>query len=470
LFWEKTAVTAALLPILSLGYLHEGNLGRRLLATLRLWRGWLLTALPLIGYVGYFVSAGYGGASRSVGVRDLAGVLWLQWSRVIGPSLFGGPWTWFDTPGVSLGYAWMSRPVMVATELAVLGLMVAGVLLVGWRSLLGWLVPAVPLVIGTSVIAFGRFAFFGKLISTTLRYGADLAVPLFLGVALALTPTSAAAIARRCRPVTEPTPSPAGSPATDTPAIDSPVLADAARPASAGRRAPWWKWSPVAVLALAGAVWLLGASLSVARFDRHWAANPTHRYVRTLTAGIEQAGPTANLYDTTVSQSVLPIFFGPHWHMSDFLPLTGHVPNLDAPSSEPLLADDQGRLRPAALVPAVFRQPSVPGGLCTFLVQGSGTFRIPFDTPAPEGDGFLRVDYLQFRPSTVEILVEDISGRTHAPVAGSRVVAGQTLGALTLRLPITSVSAVIVQSSAPDTHLCINRLTVGAPFVIGGSR
>jgi hypothetical protein len=220
------------------------------------------------------------------------------------------------------------------------------------------------------------------------------------------------------------------------------------------------------VLVVFGALWLVGAGSSVITFDRHWGANPTHRYVRTLTAAIDSGGPSLNLYDTTVSQRVLPIFFGPHWHLSDFLPLTGRTPLLDAPGTEPLLVDESGRPVPAALIPAATRGPP-PGGLCSYLVQGTGTFRIPFDQPAAEGDGFLRIDYLQQRPSTARVTVLDATGGEHQPVTGSRVLFGDLLSHVTLRLPLTSVSAVVVRTDAPNIHLCIGRLTVGAPFPAG---
>src|SRR5206468_922145 len=101
----------------------------------------------------------------------------------------------------------------------------------------GWLLPALPLVVGTSAVAFGRFHAFGVLIATTLRYGADLAVPLFLGLALALTPTSAAAIRHRVVG-DEPLPNP---------------VAD--RPGRRRARHPGWRPGLAAVLLLAAA-WL----------------------------------------------------------------------------------------------------------------------------------------------------------------------------------------------------------------------
>ena len=233
--------------------------------------------------------------------------------------------------------------------------------------------------------------------------------------------------------------------------------------AGRGRRAT------VLVAATAAALWLAGSLLSVADFTRHWGANPAHRYVSTLKAEIAKAGPKLNLYDSTVSPAVLPFFFGPRWHMSDFLPLTGRVPALDAPATEPLLAVDSGALVPAVLIPAAIRQPPA-GGLCAYLAQGAGTWRIPFDKPAPEGDGFLRLDYLQERPSTAEVAVEDLNGAVHAPVSQRKVVFAHQLSHVTLRLPITSVRAVILRTSAPETHLCLGRLTVGAPFPTGAPR
>lgn len=498
LFWEKVAVSAILLPILSLGYLHDGTLRRRLVATARQWRGWLAAAVPITAFTAYFVAAGYGGAAKAVSAPDLAGVLWMQWSRLVGPSLLGGPWSWFKDPNVSLGYARASTTVALLAQVGFIALALLGIRLIGWKSLLAWSIPAVPLVLGTTLVALGRFAYFGQLIATTLRYGADLAAPLFLGLALAITPTSAAAIRRRLAPLAADQPvavdhpvtvddlagrdEPADQPALIGPPADQPALigppADqpaligrpADQPVAAERRAtgrarPW----AVLVTAVAAVLWLLGSLLSVADFDRHWGANPTHRYVNTLKTNIAEAGPGLNLYDSTVSQAALPIFFGPRWHLSDFLPLTGQVPVFDAPATEPLLADEKGALRPAVLVPAAIRQPP-PGGLCAYLAAGAGTWRIPLDQPAPEGDGFLRIDYLQPRPSAAEVTVEDLHGVVRSPIPRRQVIFGYQLSHVTLRLPITSVRAVIVRTKAPDTHLCIGRLTVGAPFAVGGSR
>lgn len=447
LFWEKAAVAALMLPVLSLGYLHAGSLRARLAGNLRQWAGWLLTVAPLAMFGGYFLAAGYGGASQSVRISDLLRVLWLHWSRVVAPSLFGGPWRWFNFPGVSLGYAESSTAVAVLVQFGFAVLVLVGIRLVGWKSLIGWLLPALPLLVGTSAVAFGRFQAFGVLIATTLRYGADLAVPLFLGLALALTPTSAAAIRHRV--------------AGDEPV---PELADDRHGRRRARR-PGWRPAAVAVLLLAVG-WLVGAGSSVASFDGQWAANPTHRYVRTLTAAIDSGGPSLNLYDTTVSQRVLPTFFGPHWHLSDFLPLTGRKPVLDGPGTESLLVDDDGRPVPAAFVPSATRGPP-PGGLCSYLVQGAGTFRIPFSPPAVEGDGFLRLDYLQQRPSVATVSVLDVHGVERQPVTGGRVLFGDLLSHVTLRLPITSVAAVVIRTQAPDTHLCLGRLAVGAPFPVG---
>jgi hypothetical protein len=463
LFWEKVAVSALVLPILSLGYLHDGTLRQRLAASLRHWRGWLLTAAPITAFTAYFVAAGYGGGVKAVSPRNLIEVFWLQWSRVIGPSLLGGPWNWLKDPNVALSYATASTAVTLLGQLGFVALAVLGIRLVGRKSLLAWAIPAVPLVFGAILVALGRYEFFRQLIATTLRYGADLAAPLFLGLALAITPTSAAAIRRRLAPVASGQPS-------DQRAADAHPAAEG-RPLDDDRTAPAGRGRRLAVLAgaAAAALWLTGSLLSVADFTRHWGANPAHRYVNTLKGNIAEAGPGLNLYDSTVSQAVLPTFFGKGWHMSDFLPLTGKVPALDAPATEPLLADDSGALVPAVLVPATVRQPPA-GGLCAYLVQGAGAWRIPFDTPAPEGDWFLRIDYLQQRPSTAEVAVEDPTGVLRTPVSQRKVLFEHRLSHVTLRLPVTSVRAVILRTSAPETHLCLGRLTVGAPFATGKPR
>lgn len=455
LFWEKVAVSAVLLPILSLAYLHDGTVRRRIAATLRRWVGWLLTAAPIAAFTGYFIAAGYGGATKPVGVSDLAGVLWMQWSRVVSPSLLGGPWSWFNDPHVLLGYADTTRFGLILTQLGFVAMAVAGVRLVGWKSLVAWTIPAAPLILGTTLVAVGRYAFFGQLIATTLRYGADLAVPLFIGLTLAVTPTTAAAIERRVL----------GEPVLDTAGPDS----DAAIRRSRARLPRGVRRPAVLATAAAAVLWLVGSLNSVARFDRHWGSNPSKAYVSALTSNIADAGPSLNLYDSTVPPSVLPFFFGPRWHMSDFLPLTGRVPTLDAPATEPVLANDEGALVPAVLIPAVTKEPPA-GGLCAYLVQGVGTFWIRLPKAAPEGDGFLRLDYLQQRPSTADVSIVDTRGVVRGPIPSGHVTFGYQLSHVTLRLPLTSVAAVIVRTGAPETHLCIGRLTVGAPFPAGSAK
>ncbi|PMU65307.1 hypothetical protein, partial [Pseudomonas sp. GP01-A5] len=84
--------------------------------------------------------------------------------------------------------------------------------------------------------------------------------------------------------------------------------------------------------------------------------------------------------------------------------------------------------------------------LCTYLLQGAGRFTVPFGRPAPEGDGFLRIDYLQQRPSTAQVSILDTAGRVLRPVAGATVLFGDLLSHVTLRLPITSVAAVVFQT------------------------
>lgn len=451
LFWEKAAALALMLPVVSFCYVYGGRLPERLRSALTQWRGWLATVLPPVLFAAFFLSQGYGGATKPIAASADLNVLWMQWSRVVAPSVFGGPWHWFYFQGVPLGYAQTSRLGLILTQVGFLVVVLLGVRLNGWKSLLGWLLPLLPLVVGTSLVALGRYQFFGLLISTILRYAADLAVPLFLGLALAVATPAPAGVRRRSalrwRDALR------GQPRL--------AAASAGRSAASGRKV----LAVLSVLAIGG--WLFGSLTSVSDFDRHWSADPTHRYVTTLRQSIDAAGPSLNLYDTTVSQSVLPIFFGPHWHLSDFLPLSGKVPTLDGPGTEPLVADDSGHLVPAAFVPAVTRGPP-PGGLCTYLIQGAGTFRIPFDRPAPAGDGFLRIDYLQPRPSVASVTVEDAGGYQHLPVGGSHVLFGDLLSHVTLRLPVTAVAAVTVHTDGPDTHLCIGKLTVGAPFPVGG--
>ena len=108
-FWEKTAIIGVILPILSLGYLSSGPVRSRLADLLRHWRGWLLTAVPPLLFVAYFLANHFGGSAHGIGAGDLVGVIRTAWLRLVVPALFGGPWHWFDAGNAYVSWSSPTR-------------------------------------------------------------------------------------------------------------------------------------------------------------------------------------------------------------------------------------------------------------------------------------------------------------------------------------------------------------------------
>lgn len=456
-FWEKTAIIGAMLPVLSLGYLHAGRFRRRLAELARRWPGWLVTAAPPLLFVGYFLTHHYGGSARGVGAGDLAGAVRTGWLRTATPALFGGPWHWFDAGTAYVSWSSPSTTAVVLSQLGLLALVVVGVMRLGRRSLTGWLLPVLSVTIGTVVVAIGRFFAFGDLIAVTMRYSFDFALALALGVALALIPSEAAAIAARAG---------AGEPArTDA---REPARTDA-EPAAQGGAG---EASPAGAGPAAGRRWLLLACclallasnvFSTWRFEQRWLQNPTRPYLDRLTANIERAGPTVNLYDTSVSSTVVPYFFGPTLHLSDLLGWGGTRVRFDQTDTAPLLVDQHGDLVAANLLPAATGVLQ-PKQLCQALAQGVGTWRVPLTKQLPYGEGFLHLEYFQQRPSTLNVLIETADGTLVPPATGSRVSFPVTLGAQLLRLRPSTATAVVIRSDSAATNICVGGIVIGAPF------
>ena len=435
-FWEKTAIIGIMLPVLSLGFLSTGSIGDRLRELVKRWRGWLLAAIPPLVFVAYFIGHHYGGSAREVKLADMVSVVKTGWLRMATPALFGGPWHWFDAGTAYVSWSAPSRTMVVLSQLAFVALVFLGWRRTGPRSLLGWLLPIMSVTIGTIVVAVGRYFAFGDLIAITMRYSFDFAFALVLGAGLALLPSSPDGITARAAG-TEPAPSLSGRPAP------SPLL----RPA-----------------VLAVCVLLVGSSVfSNVLFEQRWLKNPTKPYVDRLLTGVRQAGPGVNLYDTSVSNTVVPYFFGPTMHLSTLLSWTDAKVRFDQTDTAPLLVDQQGNLVAANLLPAASGVlPS--GALCQALVQGVGTWRIPLDKQLPLGDGFMHLEYFQQHPSTLSVLIEDASGRLLAPTTGSRVSFPVTLGAQLLRLPQSEARAVVIKSDSAAANICVGGVVIGAPF------
>lgn len=441
-FWEKTAIVGLILPILSVGYLTSGSMPNRLVQLARRWRGWLLTAVPPLLFVAYFVGHHYGGSARGIGVGNLLGVIKTAWLRLAAPALFGGPWRWFDAGNAYVSWSSPTVSAVVMSQLAFAVLVVLAWRRTGARSLVGWSLPLLSVAIGTAVVAIGRFFAFGDLVAVTMRYSFDFALALALGAALALIPSAPAAIAERA----------GAHPTVPAPAADP---ADAGTGRAAARRT---------LLVVTGcALLVLSSVVSTMKFEHRWLQNPTEPYVDRLTASVTAAGPGINLYDTPVSSKVVPYFFGPTMHLSELLSWTGADVRFDQTDTAPKLVDTDGNLVAANLLPSAFGV-LPPHQTCEVLAQGVGTWRVPLTKRLPYGDGFLRMEYYQQRVGTLTVQIEDASGRLMAPTTGSRVSFPVTLGAQLLRTPPAEAVAVVIKSDNAATNTCIGGIVIGAPF------
>ena len=422
-FWEKSAVTAFLLPLLSVGVVGTGSIKSRLGQLLRQWRGWLLTYLPLVGYVVYFVTGGYGSAARSAGLAAGPRVSVQQWVDSLWPSVLGGPWHWFATGD---SYASVSSSYMV---LRILGQVACVVLVVTawrrmrWNGLAAVAIPAVSVLVGMSLVSAGRYAFFGDLIAMAYSYLFDLAVPMVItistvwGAAPALTARSRGALPIKLFPVT------------------------------------------VAVLVVSSSL------LSALTWTSRWAKSPARTYVTNLLAQIDANHGMLSLYDSTVPQSVVPYVNG-HRHVSDLLQLAHRRAQFGGTVTQPQLVDDTGHVRPATFFP-VGAIAENPKEFCSNPLQGAATIVRALHGSIAENEYFLRIAYFQQRPTTVTLTVRDRYGSVISPASNATILLDQSLGTAIVRLTAGVPATITISSTNSATNLCISDAAVGVPFSSG---
>ncbi|HEY0169139.1 MAG TPA: hypothetical protein VGB75_18995 [Jatrophihabitans sp.] len=444
-FWELSGITALLLPILSVGFLHSGTVGQRLRACLRRWPGWLVLTAALAGWLGYFVAGPYGGAAHRLAFGSALHVLRTGWLDALGPAVLGGPWRWFYRGEV---YFPIADPPLAAVLLGQACILAA--VLMAWRrsgarSLLAWSLPVLTFLISTLVVALGRFQVFGDLTPRSFNYAFPVAVPLAVAAALALLPSTPAEVAAR---------------AADRGQDGLPSAADGLpSAASAPRRAR------IALAALA-TLFLVSSGLSGATFSHRWAQNPSEAYVDRLTSSVRAAGPEVNLWDSRVPPAVLA-FFSEHNHISDLLRLAQLPAKFQDPQTPPMLVKDDGSLAPAALFPVATQIGSVKGS-CTRLVQGQGSWTIPLSKRLGANEYFVQVSYAQPKASVLYLAIRDQTSKIVEPGGGQRRELPHQLANLYLRLPMTTAESLVVRSEGLDTNVCIGAIVVGVPYALGG--
>jgi hypothetical protein len=442
LFWELTGLTALLLPILSLGFVHSGSLRERLLQSLRRWPGWLVLGAALGGWLAVFVSGPYGGAAQSLGASAALHELRVGWFDAVGPALIGGPWRWFYSANVYYPIAFPPLTMIILAQVCIVGVLLLALRRTGRRALVAWAMPALAFVIGTLVVAVGRFKVFGDLTPRSMNYAFTLAIPMTLAAALSLLPDTPDRLAARAAGATE-----QADPSAPTVDVSS-------------RRQRGSGGHP---LAAALSVLLLASSLlSSLTFDHRWSHNPSRRYMRHLTSSVRAAGPDVNLWDTRVPPSVLA-FLSNHNHVSDVLQLA-HVPaRFDAPATDPLIVRDDGTIGPANLLP-VANGVQAPNTPCTVLAKGRGRWVIPLSDRLGPNEYFVKISYFQQKPTVLYFEVRSPDGRTLAPTGGDRLELDDLLGNVYLRLPLAEPRGLTVRSETLDANVCIGVVTFGVPY------
>lgn len=434
---DQTLSCFVLLPLLSLGFLHQGSLGQRLRQVGRRWPGWLALALAVGGFVLVYLAGSYNTGTSRFGPVAGWSIVRTEWLDVIGPSVIGGPWRWANNVDAYISYADPPTAAVLLGQLALVALAVLSYRARGWRAVPALAVPVLVALSGVLVVGRARYDVLGTFVAPLLRYSFYLPLALPIGLALAFVPSLDELHAR-----------------AEADGRTGSVVADG----PGGQRE-----LPRPVTAAAVVAVLVVSAFSSARFAARFWQNDGHRYVNNLVASARAGGPQLSLYDSDARPDVLA-YVEPNHYVSDILRLARVSVQYDGPASNPLVADLDGRLRPSSFFrSADFANPSKPG--CGVYVHGVGSWRLPLNRPLPEKDWFLRLELYQPRPNSFTVSVLDGAGRPLALTGGSAVSAGGQLVAVIRRVDFGAPATVLLSSTSAATNLCLAHSYVGVPLV-----
>jgi hypothetical protein len=430
LFWEKTAVTAVLLVLLSAGWLTAGGVRRRAWVLLKDWLGWLLTLAPLAAFTAYFVIHGYGSSAHALTFRDGARLVWLQWSHSLWPAVIGAPWRWLSRGETFTGVAAPADVTVILGQVAFVLILIAGWRRNRWRGVLVWLLPAVSVLVGEVLVGLGRFQAFGTLSGVTFSYAFDLAVPTALACTLSLgRPRLVADVA---------------------PAVPQP------EPARPGHR----RLTAACALAVVAAL-VASSVVSAVAWTQRWHDSPAEGYTNRLLAGVSRLGPTANLYDTAVSSRVLPLI-SPDRYLSDLLSIGGDRTSFDADGTTPSVVDQFGDVRPARFL-EVASGALTHNRFCSTLLTGQTTVEVPLRPVPRRGDYFLQIQYFQQAASNLTVTVLGRGGQPIPLRSDSSIAVTQRLGTILAPVTTSAPSSVRVTGNNPGTSICLASVKLGVP-------
>lgn len=430
---EQAAVTALILPILSLCFLHTGLARERWRATLNRWPGWAMITLPILAYVVYFFSVGnYSQTAHSLGPYDVVRLITVEWFASVVPALLGGPWKW---DAVGDNYLSLADPALwlrIVCALVFAAIVVAGVRRVGRAALAAWSMPLLVSAAGVVVVGVGRFDRLELLIANLFEHCYYVAVPAALAAALAWWRVEPSDVARRVQQ---------GPPPKEVPVSGRP---------------------PVPTIALV-VVLAAGSLCSGITYTTRWADSPARGYVTQLTSDVHHLGRNATLYDSPAASAVIP-GIEPDHSVSDILKLAGSSANTDlVATASPVVVGPDGRTHPASFY-TLARAVGDRRWSCNQLVKGIGTWRLRLDRAPRRGSYYLRLNFFQQRLSTLEFEVAGADGRPVTPFAGQRTAMNIRFGTIALRLPVTAPREIVVRSGSRATNICLVKADVGFAY------
>ena len=152
-------------------------------------------------------------------------------------------------------------------------------------------------------------------------------------------------------------------------------------------------------------VLVAGVVVSDTGFAREWGKNPAKAYFATVTAELDRAGPNVNLWDTPMPPPIVNALMA-DTRLSPVLRMAGIPFQLQAPSSEPLLVDDTGHLRPVAARGLVAQRADVkeptPSATCCCTAPSRSTVPLaPTQTEVATADWFVKAAYFSNRENQV---------------------------------------------------------------------
>lgn len=412
LFWEKSALILATALTLALYQ-------RR--TTMRSWVGaaWpfaVALAIPVVGFGLAYLSFRKEDSGSWPGLGTSVELLGETALKTLAPAAVGGPWQW---TAPSPPYSLADPPTAAyGLGLAVLVAVLALAVRRAPRTLWLWAATALYLPVIVALVAYGRYAFFGSVLTMNYHYWSDLAIPFLLALVLTLH---------------DGLPRLASRPLTAIPAL--------------------------AVLI----AWLAGAGVSYAGFARTWDDNPSKPYFANLRAELE-AGP-ANLWDTDVPGGVLTLL-SPDRRISPILEMSGWPARIQTADGEPRIVDEEGHLRPARL--AFTADAVIPkkreNALCGLSLSDGRAVELRLTAPITPARWFARLSYYSSTEHDLRVELVDRDDVTEIP---SRV-ASWPASSLTAAYygPSRTTGADTVRITAPDgASVCLGGVRIGIPVV-----